>query len=82
MALKIATIDHTGVVGTLDGSLPFSVQFHDDVIVAKIANWTKSRPQPRLKSVGDYRNAAYEALARYREEAKHLIAPHAPSRAY
>jgi hypothetical protein len=68
MGLKIATINEDHVHGTLDGVLEFEISKEGEGVVARIHNWTRKIGNRSVHSVNCMRSAAYEALARYRED--------------
>lgn len=68
MALKIMTIDTDRVHGILDGVLNFEITRKGEGVSARIHNWTREIGNRSISSVNCMRAAAYEALARYREE--------------
>lgn len=68
MALKINQLDAQTVTGTLDGAINFQVTASEDGVTARISNWTCTLAGRALCGVSGMRSAAYEVLARYREE--------------
>ena len=68
MGLKIKTIDSDHVHGTLDGVLHFEITRDGEGVFARIHDWSRKIGNRSIHSVNSMRSAAYEALARYRED--------------
>lgn len=70
MGLKIEHLDETRVTGTLDGSLPFSIENTGTALRARIASWVHECAPLGLEGAAEMRHAAYSVLAKFREQHK------------